>query len=311
MFTRKIYIKETSVKLLAEKIYNENGRGITYEDIMNVYEVKKRPAQRTLKHFHARKELFTANDLEKEGFHIKGIKRKRPQRYYSIGSKTKVLERWKNNVPKDTTGGECRQDPLGPLKAYNFEQILRALSFAILHIHKLQIQTWIDRENYELLQLSIEYNSKAVKERIGNHVAEFRFHPTGSVMIYVSCSYQPFRLYNDQDVSDILIFLGRIEQKLKNVLTDNRDTVTAPVKRWILKGCDVNKDVEIDGAAAQVTLPDIQILFAEMALRAYVKPIKDKVFYRVEQALTPNKPIRQALESLRQEVTIDRNSFKL
>jgi hypothetical protein len=308
MFRNKTYLKAVNVKKLAEKIYNENGRGITFEDIMTEFGVKERKAQRTLKHFHARKVLFTALDLEIEGFHIKGIKRKRPQRYFSIGSKTKVLERLKNNVPKDTT--EYRQDPLGPLKAYNFEQILKLLSYAVLHIHKLQIQTWIDKENYELLQFDVQNNSKVVKERIGNHVVEFRFYRTGSVMIYVSCSYQPFRLYNDQDVSDILIFLGRIEQKLKSVLRDNRDTVTASVNKWILKGCDVNKDVDIEGAA-QITLPDIQIPFAEMALRAYVKPIGDKVFYRVEHSLTPNKPIKKALESLRQEITINRNSFKL
>jgi hypothetical protein len=309
MFTKKTYIKSESVKLLAEKIYDENGRGITFKDIMTEFELKERKAHRILKHFHSRKVLFTAYDLEKDGIHIRGIKRKRPQRYYSIGSKTKVIGRLKNNVPKDIT--KYRQDPLGPLKAHNFEQILKVLSFAILYIHKLQMQTWIDKENYELLQdLEIQDSSKAVKERIGNHIVEFRFHPNGSVMIYVSCSYQPFRLFNDQDISDILIFLGRIEQKLKSVLRDNRDTVTAPVNRWILKGYDVNKEVEIEGAA-QVTLPDIQIPFAEMALRAYVKPIGDKVFYRVEHSLTPNKPIKEALESLRQEVTIDRNSFKI
>ena len=107
-----------------------------------------------------------------------------------------------------------------------------------------------------------------------------------------------------------LFFLGRIEEKLKNVLRDNRDTVTAPVNRWILKGCDVNKDIQIEGAA-QVTLPDIQIPFAEMALRAYVKPIGEKVFYKFEQSLTPNKPIKEALESLRKEVIIDKHSLIL
>ncbi len=307
MFTNKTYIKAASVKLLAEKIYDENGRGITFEDITTKFEVKKPKAQRTLKHFHAKRTLFTASDLEKEGFYIKGIKRERPQRYFSIGSKTKVIGRLKNNVPKDTTG---HRDLLEPLKAHDFETLLKLLSFAILYIHKLQIQTWIDKENYKLLQFKKENNSKAVKERIGNHVVEFRFHPNGSVMIYVSCSYQPFRLFDDQDVSSILFFLGRVEEKLKTVLRDNRDTVTAPVNRWILKGCDVNKDVEFEGAA-QVTLPDIQIPFAEMALRAYVKPIGDKVFYRVEYSLTPNQPIRQALESLRKEVTIGEHSFKL
>ena len=76
----------------------------------------------------------------------------------------------------------------------------------------------------------------------------------------------------------------------------------------ILKACDVGKDVEID-SVAQITLPDVQIPMFEKALRGYVKPMGDKVFYRVEYALTPNKPIKEALECLRREITIDANCF--
>ncbi len=58
-------------------------------------------------------------------------------------------------------------------------------------------------------------------------------------------------------------------------------------------------------SVAQITLPDIQIPLFEKALRGYVKPIGDKVFYRVEYALTPNKPVEEALKKLRKDV-IDR-----
>lgn len=305
---KRKYVSNELVKEFAKKNYDVNGKGITILDMKNEYKLSKKTIQRKIKHLLKNKTLFTAQDLKKENICIRGIKRERPQRYYATEYKSKLIERVKNNVPKDTT--EYR-DPLGPLKAHNFEMILRLLSSAILYIHKLQIHTWIDIENYELLQdLKLQDNSRVAIERIGNYTVEFRIHPNGSVMIYVSCSYQPFRLFNDQDVSDILVFLGRIEEKLKNVLGDNRDTVTAPVNRWILKCCDVNKDIEIEGAA-QLTLHDIQIPFGEMALRAYVKPIGDKVFYRVEQSLTPNKPIREALESLQKEVIIDKHSFAL
>lgn len=70
----------------------------------------------------------------------------------------------------------------------------------------------------------------------------------------------------------------------------------SPVNRWILSGCDVNKDVEIDGIM-QLSLPGFQMKLFEKALMGYVKPIGDKVFYRVEYALTPSKPIEEAWNS--------------
>ena len=62
---------------------------------------------------------------------------------------------------------------------------------------------------------------------------------------------------------------------------------------------------------AQITLPDIQIPLFEKALRVYVKPIEDKVFYRVELGITPNKPVEEALEKLRTDVVIDQDAFRL
>lgn len=83
-----------------------------------------------------------------------------------------------------------------------------------------------------------------------------------------------------------------------------------PLRRWVLKACDLGKDVEI-GSVAQIKLPDIQIPLFEKALRGYVKPIGDKGFYQLEYAHTPNKPIKEALECLRGETKIDANCFSL
>ena len=57
-------------------------------------------------------------------------------------------------------------------------------------------------------------------------------------------------------------------------------------------GCDVNKDIEIDGIT-QLTLPSMQMPLVEKALRAYVKVIWDKAYLRTEKFLSPNKPIRE------------------
>jgi hypothetical protein len=43
--------------------------------------------------------------------------------------------------------------------------------------------------------------------------------------------------------------------------------------------------------------------------RAYVKPLGDEVYYRVEWSLAPNKVVREALDSLRKEVKLDRESL--
>lgn len=115
---------------------------------------------------------------------------------------------------------------------------------------------------------------------------------------------------DDQDVSDILFFLGRVEERSRLLLLDVRDYVIPPVRKWILKACDVSKDVEIDGVA-QLTLPDIQVPMFEKDLSGYVKPLGDKVFYWVEFALILNRPIAEALETLITDVVIDKDVFRL
>ena len=62
-------------------------------------------------------------------------------------------------------------------------------------------------------------------------------------------------------------------------------------------------------SVAQITLPDLQIPFVDKALRAYVKPLGDKVFYRVEWSLVPDRPVREALETIGKEIKIDRESL--
>lgn len=62
--------------------------------------------------------------------------------------------------------------------------------------------------------------------------------------------------------------------------------IVSSVNKWILKGCDVNKDIEID-AVTQLTITDMQMPLVEKALRAYVKVMGDKAYLRLEKYLTP------------------------
>ena len=55
----------------------------------------------------------------------------------------------------------------------------------------------------------------------------------------------------------------------------------------------------------------MQIPLFERALRGYVKPIDDKVFYRFEWSLTPNQPVDAALEQIRTQIKIDESILSL
>jgi hypothetical protein len=123
-------------------------------------------------------------------------------------------------------------------------------------------------------------------------------------MIYITCTDNPFRLHDEQDILKIMLFLGRVDDRLKILLVDNRDKVVPSVMEWILKACDVNKDIEID-AMTQLTLPDIQISLAERALQGYVKVMDGKAYFRAEKPFTPNEPLPLALEHIRTSTDLD------
>ncbi len=106
-------------------------------------------------------------------------------------------------------------------------------------------------------------------------------------MIYVKYSENPFLIREEEDISIIMAFLGRAEQRLHDIPSDTRGIIVPPVSKWILTGCDVNKDIEIDGII-QLTLPAMQMPLVEKALRTYVKVIGDKAYLRTEKLLTPN-----------------------
>jgi hypothetical protein len=91
---------------------------------------------------------------------------------------------------------------------------------------------------------------------------------------------------------------------LSILFSDTKGIIVQQVGNWISKGCDINKDIPIDGLA-EITLPDMQIPLFERALMGYVKPMDGKAYYRFELALAQNQPIDIALENMRTEVKID------
>ena len=306
---RRKYTKRQQVKELAKKKYDENGGAITILDLQLSFRINKAQAQRLIKHLHMEKFLFTADDLKKQGIVLKGKKRERPQKYYLTEMKAKIIEDNKNNVQNDTTG----ISPIDNQKIQNLQDVLIRISLVMLYIHKLQIMTFIDKKYYndikDIMPAPIN-GAKTYNQRIGaphgSMNVKYVFSPNGTLMIYIKCSENPFRIHEEEDISIIMVFLGRIYEILRSILSYTRDEILPPVNKWILTGCDVNKDIEIDGIT-QLTLPSMQMPLVEKALRAYVKVIGDKAYLRAEKFLTPNQPIGVALENIRNNVDLDKD----
>jgi hypothetical protein len=88
--------------------------------------------------------------------------------------------------------------------------------------------------------------AKTLTEWIGNNADDsqmslkFTIFPNGTVMIYLKCSNNPFQLKFEDDVSTIMTSLGRIEERLHNLLSDRKGIIVPPVNKWVSKNCDVN-----------------------------------------------------------------------
>ncbi|HEY6537009.1 MAG TPA: hypothetical protein VIY08_14635 [Candidatus Nitrosocosmicus sp.] len=97
----------------------------------------------------------------------------------------------------------------------NFQSLLKQLDFSLLYIHKLQLKTNIPREHYNELDLPtkekdniIKYRYERINQSHGNPDVEFNIYSNGTIMIYLSCSNNPFRLINEEDVLIIFAYVN-------------------------------------------------------------------------------------------------------
>jgi hypothetical protein len=103
------------VRSLAIEKYRTNGKGITFEDLIIKFSIKKGQAQRSLKHFHSVDVLFTAQDLISKDIHL--LQNKNPQEYFAACMKAEILESLKKrkSVPVQPTGVNLPKDSIYPL----------------------------------------------------------------------------------------------------------------------------------------------------------------------------------------------------
>ena len=158
----------------------------------------------------------------------------------------------------------------------------------------------IDKQYYkELAQKEGHINrAKPYEEIIGRRHVTYTFSPNGTVEIAVKSSDTPFKLETDEDESIIFSFLGQVRDRLLYHVSDIRERHIPPIMNWILKACDLNKDVEIDDTC-QITLPDIQLKYADRVFRLYIKSLQDKAVYRSEESVTLNHILPEALDHIR------------
>jgi hypothetical protein len=127
------YITKQRVEELAIRKYQASGNGITFVDVEHLFAVKKSQAQRSLKHLHRRRILFTARDLIRQGINL--IPNKSPQAYFPTCIKSDILENLeKRSAPVNPTGINSSKPGLSNTtefdKANSFLQVLMLLPSA-------------------------------------------------------------------------------------------------------------------------------------------------------------------------------------
>ncbi|HXP50736.1 MAG TPA: hypothetical protein VN922_12315, partial [Bacteroidia bacterium] len=294
MSLRKYVTKDILEKTAIEK-YQQNGLGITFEDIEREFSVNKAEAQGRLKYFHQRKVLFTANDLISEG--ITALQNKSPQQYFPTCIKSEIFEHLskRKNVLVDPTGVNHSSTPLSslvpPVLKTDDQLILETLEGHILpllptipsYIHNIHLKLSIIPQCYvELGSPTIPGNKgKKTTEVIGTSKVDYTFYPNGTVNVEVMCSNHPFRLQTEEDRSHLLVFLGQIEQVIISILSASHGRIVPNVLEWEVTECDINKDVKVSDWFQYIGLR-IQVKHIDHLFSLYIKKMGKDTVCRVE-----------------------------
>jgi hypothetical protein len=286
-------ISKKKIEELAVQKYRACGQGIDFSDVMEL-PCSKANAQRILKDCCGQRILF------------RSPKRTNPQRFYPSILKADILEnlKQKGNVPIQLTGVLSSNTPLSNLvveqKAQNLYDILYSFGRCPLYIHKLQLQLSLESRYYiDIQKTSSKHNkSKQHEEKIGTSIVKYLVYPNGKTMIFVACSNNPFKLEDESDVSIIYAFLGQVRDRLLYLMTDPHERIVPPILKWVLTGCDINKDVTVSDKL-QLTAINIQLKDADRVFRLYIKSLGDKAVYRVEESLKMRCSLVDVLRTIR------------
>ena len=305
-------ISKKKIEELAIQKYRACGQGIDFSDVME-FSCSKANAQRILKDCCQQR-------IGKDGtLHapilFRSPKRTNPQRFYPSILRADILEKLKQrgNVPIQVTepssffscSSTSSKAPLSTLvveeqKAQNLLDILYSFDRYPLYIHKLQLQLSLESRYYtDIQKTSSKHNkSKQHEEEIGTSIVKYLVYPNGKTMVFVACSNNPFKLEDESDVSIIYAFLGQVRDRLLYLMTDPHERIVPPIMKWILTGCDINKDVTVSDKL-QLTAINIQLKDADRVFRLYIKSLGDKAVCRVEESLKMRCSLVDVLRTIR------------
>ncbi|MFZ0222302.1 MAG: hypothetical protein WAM42_11520 [Candidatus Nitrosopolaris sp.] len=255
-------ISKKKIEELAIQKYRICGKGIDFSDVTK-FGCSKTKAQRILKDC-SQQRIGRGGSLH-EPLLFRSPKRTNPQRHYPSVLRADILEKLKQRgyVPLHLTELSSSKAPLsnlGQQKAQNLLDILFSLGRSPLYIHKLQ------------LQLSLESRCR--------------------------CSNNPFRLEDEADESILYSFLGQVRDRLMYLDTDPSECIVPPIIKWVLTGCDINKDITVTDML-QLSAINIQLKDANRVFRLYIKSLGDKAVYRVEESVKLRSRLVDVLHTIR------------
>ena len=268
--------------------YRICGQGIKFANIEKEFGCNKNKAQRVLK--RCCNEWYD-HDGKHPSLLFKSRIRTRPQYYYPTAIKADVIEGLKRKkVLIEPTGVVSSLYPssleLNPFssskhslsialeynRANTLLEVLLLIPYQPPFIHNLHLGVNINCDEYNNLVSKQEARnrSKDHSERIGRvrsiRNVQYMMYPNGKIMVYVSCSENPFRLQTDTDVSYFFSFLGQVRDRMVLWLNDVHETVVPSIMEWRLLQCDLNKDIELT-ETAQMTFPDLQLKCMDRVFR--------------------------------------------
>lgn len=285
------YTKAKFIETLAVRKCKQNGRGISFKDLLsNGFALHKQQAQTTLKHCLRANILFT-------------ISSRKPQEYYPTCLKSEILSK---NIPigptrvgflkptllrdKDLKKKDiidyCQTLDLTIVQTLE-EYVLPLLRQTPFHIHKMQFKVRIPRECYQEISLpAAPWNKgKEHEEIIGGAHARYRFYANGTVVVTAESSNFPFRLENESDFSSLMAFLGQLRDRLVLFLADKHERMVPDIMGWELTQCDINKDVRIEKWLQSAGL-SIHVRHVCHLFRVYIKSTGKDTLCRVEKSIS-------------------------
>ena len=161
----------------------------------------------------------------------------------------------------------------------------------------LSLQLSLESRYYtDIQKTSSKHNkSKQHEEKIGTSIVKYLVYPSGKTMVFVACSNNPFKLEDESDVSILYAFLGQVRDRLLYLMTDPHERIVPPIMKWILTGCDINKDITVSDKL-QLTAINIH---ADKVFRVYIKSLGDKAVYRVEESVKMRCSLVDVLRTIR------------